>query len=290
MKKQLFLTGAVIALMTTFSFSQNLITQVKPAGSKFWGYANLKGELIIPAQYEKCYRFSEDGYATVYGESERKYYFINPKGDKLNTETVSFKDFETDGFSDGLVGIKIGEKWGYMNTDGKLAIPAKYDHVTSFNSGFAVVKLGSTFIVLNRKGEEAMIQESGVLDVKSFSEKMAPFKSKDKRLGFIDSNGKVSIPAQFESVGYFSNGLAWAKTQTGTLGYINPKGEWVIQPQFEAGKNFDASTGLARIKTTTGNWAYVNKTGEISHVNDTDAWGDFSDGLAEGKKGDKRGF
>jgi len=295
MKKQLFLIGIVITLMITTSFSQTLITQVKPSGSKFWGYANVKGELIIPAQFEKCYRFSEDGYATVYDGKSRQYYFINPKGEKLSTEIVSFKlndgfGFDLEGFKDGLIGIKVGEKWGFMNASGKLAIPAKYDQVSEFNGGFAVAKLGSTFIVLNKRGEETMVQEGGVIDVKPFAENMASFRTTDKRIGFIGPDGKAVIPAQFESAGEFSDGLAWAKIASGSLGYINTKGAWAIQPQFVSGKTFDPSTGLARIKTTNGSWAYVNKAGELTYVNDTEAWGDFSDGLAEGKKNDKKGF
>jgi len=295
MKKFILLFVVIFGMLANKATSQNLITQVKPAGGKLWGYANLKGELIIPAQYEKCYKFSEDGYATVYDTKARQYFFINPKGEKLNTEIASFKlndgfGFDLEGFKDGLVGIKVGEKWGYLDSKGKIAIPAKFDHVSEFNSGHAVAKMGTTFIVLDTKGTESLIQDASVADVKDFSEKLAPFKTKDKKWGFIGADGKIVIPAQFESVGYFENGLAWAKTQAGTLGYINPKGEWVLQPQYEAGKNFDASTGLARIKTAGGNWAYVNRTGELMYVNDTDVWGDFSEGLADGKKNDKRGF
>ena len=36
-------------LLAGSSFAQTYVTQVKPAGNKKWGYANLKGELIIPA-------------------------------------------------------------------------------------------------------------------------------------------------------------------------------------------------------------------------------------------------
>ena len=292
MKKLILLTACLILAVTLNA--QTYITQVKPSGSKTWGYANLKGELIIPAQFEKCYRFSEDGYATIYDGKARQYYFINQKGERLATEVASFKlhdgfGFDLEGFKDGLVGIKVGEKWGYLNSQGKIAIPAKYDDVTEFSGGYAIANSGSTYIVLDTKGTETMIQ-GNVTEVKDFSEKLAPFRATDKKFGYIGTDGKVAIPAQFESVGYFKNGLAWAKSPGGTLGYINPKGEWVIKPQFDVGKDFDASTGLARIKTTTGNWAYVNKTGELVYVNDTDSWGDFSNGLAEGKKGDKRGF
>lgn len=295
MKKQLLFIMLITLTVVTTAYSQNYITQVKPAGSKFWGYANMKGELIIPAQYEKSYRFSEDGYATIYDTKARQYFFINTKGERLNTEIVSFKlrdglGADMDGFKEGLIGVKVGEKWGFLNTSGKLAIPAKYDNVSEFSSGHAVAKMGSTYIVLDTQGKETMVQLGGILEVNDFNENLASFRAMDKNMGFLGTDGKVAITPQYESVGIFSNGLAWAKTSSGSVGYINPKGEWAIPPQYASAKNFDVSTGLARIKTTTGTWAYTNKTGELTYINDTETWNDFSDGLAEGKKTDRKGF
>src|SRR5690349_2042919 len=105
--KRVFLIAVIAVIVATAQLSaQTYITQVKPVGSKFWGYANLKGEMIIPAQFEKCYKFSPDGYATIYDTKAKQYYFINTKGERLNTEITSFKirdgfGFDVDGFVDG---------------------------------------------------------------------------------------------------------------------------------------------------------------------------------------------
>ena len=81
----------LLAAISSISFSQNYITQVKPDGEKQWGYANLKGEIIIPPKYAKCYKFSPEGWAAIYNQEERQYYFINPKDEKMNTEVKEFK-------------------------------------------------------------------------------------------------------------------------------------------------------------------------------------------------------
>src|SRR3972149_12092721 len=138
---------------------QTYVTQVKPIGSDLWGYANQKGEIIIQAQFTKCYKFSIEGLAPIYDTKNRQYYFINLKGEKLSTEITDFKlidgfGFDVEGFNNGLAPIKQGEKWGYLNANGKIAIPIKYDHVTEFNGGYAVAKSGEKYIVLNIKGEE----------------------------------------------------------------------------------------------------------------------------------------
>ncbi len=294
MKKKLFLVVALAVSSAFASFSQTYLTQVKPAGSKTWGYANEKGELVIPAKYEKCYKFSREGLAAIYDREERQYHFINTKGERLATEIKGFKlrdamGFDVAGFQNGLALIKLGEKWGYMDAAGKLAIPAKYDDANDFTDGYAAVKSGTSFFVLDKKGTETAVDGPGILDIKDFSEGLAPYKTADKKTGFIGTDGKIAIQAQYQSVGYFSNGLAWAKDMGGMLGYINPKGEWVIKPQFPAGKNFDKVCNLARVKQGE-KWVYVNKAGEVITVSDADAPGDFSEGLADGKKGEKKGF
>jgi len=286
MKTKTFFSLAFI-LITGICFSQTYVTQIKSSDTKKWGYANQKGEIIIAPQFERCDEFTSDGWAAVYDKKNKSAYFINLKGEKLNS-AVGIADV-MDGFNSGLAAVKTGDKWGYLDTNGKLAIPAKYDEATAFDAGYAIAKSGNKYVVLNAHGEESSVEGSGILDAKHFSEKLAPFRASDKKFGFINERGKVAIPAKFQSVGYFKNGLAWAKENDGKLGYIDPKGEWVIKPQFDAGREFDSESGLARIKKDD-KWGYVNHSGEITYVNDTDVWGDFSGGLSEGKKGGKKGF
>lgn len=293
MKKKILFSFIALVLVTCNAFSQTYITQVKPVGQKKWGYATLNGELVIQARFEKCYKFSSEGLAAIYDTDQRQYYFINTKGEKLSTEISGYKlidgfGFDLEGFTDGLVPVRIGSLWGYMNNQGKLTIPAKYDEVSAFNGGFSVAKAGDKYVVLNTKGEESPT-DIKVADAKHFSEGLAPFRTAEKKFGFIGTDGNAAIGAQFQSVGYFNNGMAWAKSADGILGFINTKGEWVIKPQFDVGKDFDIESGMARVKKDD-KWGYVNKQGEMMYVNDTDLWGDFSNGLASGRKNGLVGF
>jgi len=284
-------------LLTAFafvSFAQSYITQVKPAGEKLWGYANQNGEIILPAKYEKCYKFSPEGLAAIYDKEERQYYFINPKGEKLETEVKGFKlkdgfGYDLEGFKSGIAMIKQGEKWGYMNAQGKMVIPAKYDDAYDFNDGFASAKAGEKYFVLDTKGNEYAVNAPGIGDMKGFSEGLAPYRTADKKFGFIGDDGKVVIEPQFLAVGYFKNGLAWAKNADEKIGFINIKGEWVIKPQFKTAKHFDKESGLARVEAD-GGWGYVNKSGEMMFVKGAESWGDFSEGLADGESKGKKGF
>ena len=294
MKKTMILTLILTLILGYGAFAQTTVIMVQPAGSKEWGYADLKGNLIIEAKYKKCISFSEDGLAAIYDGKLKQFYFINLKGETLPTEVTDFKlievfGFGMKGFENGLAPVKIKEEWGFLNTDGKLAIPARYDKVTSFQDGFAAVQRNGQFFALDISGNEFPVETPDIADLNDFSEQMASFRTARDLVGFVHGSGKVAIQPTFQSAGEFHGGLAWAKNSSGKVGYINIQGEWVLEPQFEAGKNFDTETGLARVKTGD-KWAYTNKTGEIMYMNDSDTYDDFFNGLAKGKKNDKFGF
>lgn len=292
MIQKLFILSAFVVNVLLLQ-AQTPVVQVKPVGSKTWGYAGIDGELIIPANYDKTYPFSSNGLAITYNSKERQHHFIDLNNKILETEEPKFKikevfGFGVRGFQNDLLPVQIGSKWGYMNSAGKMAIPALYDDANDFGGGFAAVKKGTQSVIVDVKGKETPIAVP-VMDVRDFSEGLAPARTMDKKFGFINPEGEFVIPAEFESVGYFRNGLAWAKTFDKKVGYIDKTGKWVIKAQFDVAKDFDAKSGLALVRTGE-EWFYVNGKGETLKVTDTESWGNFSEGLAEGKKGVLKGF
>lgn len=280
---------SVLLNLLVFSLTaQTPVFQAKPAGGKTWGYAGIDGTFLIEPQYVKCYAFSSEGLALIYDPKAKQHYCIDSQNKRLETEPSVFKSKDGACFQDGLLLVKIGDQWGYLNTAGKLAIPAKYDDGNEFNGGVAAVRKEERFFLLNTSGQETPVKLP-VIDVKDFSEGLAPVRMADKKFGFIDSKGTLVIPAEYESVGYFVNGLAWAKTLDKKVGFIDKTGKWAIEPQFEAAKNFDPEGDMARVKKD-GQWQYVHTNGTLMIVPDTETWGDFSEGLAYGKKGGLAGF
>lgn len=276
--------------------AQTFVAQARPAGNEFWGYVDDKGNMVIPPKYKHCFPFGESGYAAVKDPVTDKAGYIDLKGEALKTDPADFTIItgigggkDAQGFSCGLAPVRIGEVWGFMNTQGKLAIPAKYDKVEPFESCYAVVMLGKKQYILSSEGKETAVADANIVDVKGFKGGLAPFKQKDKMHGFMSGDQTIVIPAQYLGVGYFVGDLAWARSKDDKIGYINRKGEWVITPQFDAAKDFDEVSGMARVKQGD-NWMYVAKDGTIMRMTDTSVWGDFSEGLAEGKKGDLVGF
>ena len=108
----------------------------------------------------------------------------------------------------------------------------------------------------------------------------------DNKIGYIDRQGKIVIPPQFESTMVdgaltavqFSEGLAPAYLK-GKWGFIDATGDFVIKPKYSAVWSF--SEGLAEIRTADGLSGYVDKTGKLI-VTPLSSLGSnpFSDGLA----------
>lgn len=88
----------------------------------------------------------------------------------------------------------------------------------------------------------------------------------DKRWGFIDTSGRLRIPATFVNVGFrpFDGGpAAVAVTVDGEVkyGFIDEQGHWVVSPHFSGARHF--CDGLAPIELN-GMWGYVDSNGKIS--------------------------
>ena len=57
-------------------------------------------------------------------------------------------------FSDGLSAVKKEEKWGYIDTSGKLVIQNIYDKAEDFHDGVAAVKKGDQTWFIDKRGRK----------------------------------------------------------------------------------------------------------------------------------------
>lgn len=140
-------------------------------------------------------------------------------------------------FQNGFASVRNGEKWGVINTEGKEVVPCIYDMVNPFNDGLAVVLKNDKWGYVNTKGELVIpcIYESA----NDFSEGLAAV-TKNGKEGFINTKGEVAIPLKFEECGIFSEGLAYVGDKTGNY-FINTDGEKV----FKLPKDFTLFEGSA---------------------------------------------
>lgn len=216
------------------------------------------------------------------GESVARAGLLNRKGKVL--VKPSFEALRD--FSEGKAAARQGGLWGYINTAGKLVIPAKFLRAQAFSSERAAVEVaadqfafidpaGNPVFALGdydtrdlegyaedvvllrplKEGNAKVIDKAGKLVceaparvVKPFSDGLAAFRSEDGRWGFIDHQCKVVIPPTFAFTAGFREGLAPTE-QDGRWGFVDKTGKWQVEPIF--GEIDALSEGLARVRVGT---------------------------------------
>ncbi|MGK7875743.1 MAG: WG repeat-containing protein [Xenococcaceae cyanobacterium] len=186
-------------------------------------------------------------------------------------------------FSEGLAGVKIGKKYGYIDRRGQLVIQPQFDGVLFFSEGLAPVQIGEKWGFIDKRGQLVIQpQFDGVL---FFSEGLAPVQIGEK-WGFIDKKGQLVIQPQFDWVWFFSEGLAGLKVGE-KYGYIDNRGQLVIQPQFDWVWFF--SEGLAGVKIGE-KYGFIDKKGQLVIQPQFDWIWFFSEGLVPVQIGEEWGF
>ena len=104
-----------------------------------------------------------------------------------------------------MVGVRLNDKWDFIDQTGKEITGWKYDFVREFHEGFAIVRLNGKWGFIDTTGKEVV--ECKYDEVLSFKEGFAIVRLNDK-WGFIDTTGKEVIKCKYDEVYSFEEGLA----------------------------------------------------------------------------------
>lgn len=227
------------------------------------GYINRQGRMVIQPQsgfsgeFHDGLAMARDGKRIIYIDKTGKEVFASPF-------TLDHQPF-SGGFAHGSIGLKFH----YCDTKGKL-LPGFHAGTTPFSEGMAAVGVNPARFDPALRTKEM---------------EWTPTK-----WGFIDSTGKMVIPANYWLVGSFSHGLApvlvggtggdmCTGPRGGSWGYINKRGELVIKPAYQGAGDF--SEGLAEVHIKDQGAGYIDTTGKmvIQPRQFSIAWS-FHDGVA----------
>ena len=123
-------------------------------------------------------------------------------------------------------------KYGYIDENFNIIIPAIYDLATEFCNGVAHVgdRDLNTYACIDETGKILYKEPSyGALN-NSFVEGLAVVEDEETYLkGFIDKTGKRVIPCKYTEIGFFSEGVSYVKEINGDSYYIDATGKKVIE-------------------------------------------------------------
>ncbi|RBL89554.1 WG repeat-containing protein [Chitinophaga flava] len=126
-----------------------------------WGMMNKAGKIVIPAQFgEQPYEIS-DGifFVQVNGKAEGNrdgyIYILNTDGRTpvkvplCDTPDHCIVDSHMR-FSDGLLAVQVGNRWGFLDASGKMVITPQFEEVMDFHEGLAAAVTSEGNLVVLR--------------------------------------------------------------------------------------------------------------------------------------------
>lgn len=221
--------------------------------NNLFGCIDHMGEIAIPIQYERLTHF-DNGFALA--KRDKIFYVIDKEGKETQLEEKNILNIWH--FSEGLGTIEVpGQKWGFVNGEGKTVIEPLFDGTGYFYGGLAWArtyegKMG----YINKKGQWAIAPQFEV--AKNFDPESGLAVVKvDGLWGYINTEGKISFFNESEKENDFSNGLAIGNKGR-EVGFLNNKGQWVIQPQFDDARPFHFGFAAAK---SNNRWGIIDQTG-----------------------------
>jgi hypothetical protein len=110
------------------------------------GYIDATGRMAIPARFLRAHDFREGRALVALGG--HRYAFIDRDG-RFSTPLYE----EASDFMNGLAAVKIGPRWGYIDRDGAVRIPARFEQAYSFvSSARAIAVPGGRRVLIDRTG------------------------------------------------------------------------------------------------------------------------------------------
>ncbi|MEG1891740.1 MAG: WG repeat-containing protein [Clostridia bacterium] len=239
-----------VALVFSGTVETTAVDIVPVAGK--YGLLRRDGTLIVPTEYDEAL-WTRSGVAAMrLGKKVTLYNLVT--GERLGDGYD-----EVGALSEGLIPVRSGEQWGYLNASGEL-LPGglQWDSALAFSQGLAGVSKGGKAGFINASGDVAIALQHQ--DVRPFGEGLAAYRSKN-RWGFLNRSGETVIEPAYADAGSFQQG-ACAVKKSGKWGLINAQNELVLKYKYDEITPFDPIFHRAWVRSNKL-WGLVNNDGTV---------------------------
>ena len=191
-----------------------------------WGFVDESGNTVVPFIYDLANPFI-NGLSAVMRSSSSDDNFstwgiVNTSGEEVLPTEFNF--ISLDNFYEGLLGVSSGflqtARAGFIDTSGRLSIPTRFDSARDFSEGLALVWVNGETMFINTNGDVVIPNSLYYYFVDSFRNGLARVQLRGdsgdvstSKSGFMDRNGTIVIPAEFDwnNTFSFSEGQALAR-------------------------------------------------------------------------------
>ena len=190
-------------------------------------------------------------------------------GDLTGRALTGFDYCWLQGPSEGLVWAAVpdgpgDELFGYLDRDGRVAIPFRFISAGLFSEGLARAFDGRGSGYIDHSGRFVI---EPVFDLAGdFAEGLAPVRVRTRKYranawGFIDARGAWAIKPGFRCAHPFREGRAAVQREPGGWGYIDRRGAWVVPPRYETARDFQG--GVATVARKGAGWGLIGPDGAV---------------------------
>ncbi len=131
---------------------------------------------------------------------------------------------------EGYRAIKKDGKWGFVDNQGRLRIPNRYDMVKHFSEGLAPFLLRGKWGFLNK--EDDIIIHPTYENVEPFVNGMSKILMK-KKYGLINKQNELILPCRFDDINLLPSGH-YEIIANGLKGLVDAEGHIIYDPKYEA--------------------------------------------------------
>lgn len=235
-----------------------------------WGIIDRDGHEMLPYIYEMITR---NGYGIFFAGDEAGMALF----DYTFKPLTKFEYFSLGDFSNSRLPVVKADMQGFLDRSGNEVIPCKYDEVSFFRMGRAMVRIDQLYGIIDTNGDIVlpMEYENKVPhgDKYQYHDSLA-LVEKGGKLGFVDLDGKLVIPMYFEQAYHFSEGLASVRYH-GMWGYIDTKGDVYMPFVFDIASPYKWGRAEVIYNGTVSN---VDRRGKcVKNCNGVIAWRNWTE-------------
>ena len=228
-------------------------------GDGTWGYINSTGKKVIDCKYKYAGPFIND--IAPVETVNNIWYFIDMEGNKKKVLN-KLDNVKGIGYVCDAIPVFNGEVWAYYTDDQKL-ICEGYDEAMAMANGYAAVRKGNSWQLINEKGEGVtdQVYTDIVVDDKGIAYRNSYFAKQNGKYRMYDIDGNVIGDGVFDNARLFNPGSDYAAVMiNGKWGFVDASGKQVIEPEYEDARSF--ANGVAAVKKN-GKWGYIDKNDEM---------------------------
>jgi hypothetical protein len=270
-----------------------------------WGYIDISGEIVIEPQFQQACDF-EHGLAQIQDITTDKYAFINKIGE-LVTDYYDHLGF----FGDGFVCAQNtdSETFSFLNENGEVAFTRNYSD--SDLNKFTLDEISSSWhtscgmedVGLRLIDDDFYSRDN--LAFCKFYDGLCQFVERTDngtKIGFFDKSGSITIPAEFDFVSRFCDGIAFYSNGKNIYdcksGILTTAGERIEIGDFIWAVCLDKSCNLFPVRANkrdgkpnaNGKYGFVDRSGKFVTAPQFDIAHPPVNGMASVFNGYKIGF